>query len=252
MSDAGPRPTLLLAHGAGGSLAANYGPVMAGLTARYRVIGADYPGSGGTPRASRPLELDELADQLAAVADAEGVERYTVSGFSLGGAVAVRLAVRHPERVTALVLTAPFARADAQVRLTARVWRSLIEAGDPDTLGRFLLAHSLSPAALEAMGPRELESAVKETGAGVPPGTPEHVELAERLDVTADLARITVPTLVVSPADDPLVAPRLHREVAAGIPGARLMRIPGGHLPFAEHPDQWATLLTTPFPDRKE
>ncbi|MEU2712895.1 alpha/beta fold hydrolase [Streptomyces sp. NPDC007205] len=246
------RPALLLAHGAGGSLERNYGPVMDRLTARYTVIGADYPGAGGTPRALRPLELDGLADQLVAVADAKGVERFTVSGFSLGGPVAIRLAAWYPERVTGLVLTAPFARADAQVRLTARVWRALAESGDPDTLGRFLCAHALSPAALEAMDPQELESAAKETGAGVPEGTPEHVELVERLDVTADLARITVPTLVVSPVDDHLIPPRLHGAVAAGIPGARLEEIPGGHLPFAEHPDRWAALLTAPFPGGEE
>ncbi|MGJ5754567.1 pimeloyl-ACP methyl ester carboxylesterase [Streptomyces puniciscabiei] len=244
MPDTHSRPTLLLAHGAGGSTAANYGPVMEELRTRYRVIGADYPGAGSTPRATGPLELDGLADRLVAAADAEGVERFGVSGYSLGGAVAIRLAVRYPERVTGLVLTAPFARADAQVRLTARVWRALIESGDPGTLGRFVVAHALGPAALEAMAPQELEAAVKESGADVPKGTPEHVELVERLDVTADLARITVPTLVVSPVDDRLIPPRLHRAVATGIPGARLVEIPGGHLTFAEQPDRWAALLS--------
>jgi pimeloyl-ACP methyl ester carboxylesterase len=102
------------------------------------------------------------------------------------------------------------------------------------------------------MAPEQLRSTVKETGAGVPVGTPEHVELVERLDVTADLTRITAPTLVVSPADDPLIPPRLHRAVAAGIERARLVEIPGGHLPFAEHPDRWAALLTDPFTDRQE
>ncbi|MEU6667014.1 alpha/beta fold hydrolase [Streptomyces sp. NPDC046727] len=235
---------MLLAHGAGGSIAANYGPVMARLTERYTVLGADYPGAGGTPRATHPLELDELADLLLAVADAAGARRFAVSGYSLGGAVAIRLAARHPERVSALVLTAPFARADAETRLNAQVWQALCEAGDPDTLGRFLLARGLSPAALEAMAPGELAAAVKETGATVPEGTPEQVELVARLDVTADLARIGAPTLVVSPADDALVPPRLHRAVAAGIRGARLVEIPGSHLPFAEQPDRWANLLT--------
>ncbi|MEU7409368.1 alpha/beta fold hydrolase [Streptomyces sp. NPDC042638] len=238
------RPFLLLAHGAGGSTAANYGPVMDRLTSRYAVVGVDWPGAGGTPRATGPLDLDALADQLLLAADAAGARRFAVSGYSLGGAVALRLAARHPERVTSLVLTAPFARADTGLRLAARVWRGLAEAGEQDMLGRFLLARALSPAALDAMTPQEVEAAVRETGAGAPAGTPEQVELVERLDVTADLARIGAPALVVSPADDSLVPPRLHRAVAAGIRGARLVEIPGGHLPFAEQPDRWATLLT--------
>ncbi|MEU0332417.1 alpha/beta fold hydrolase [Streptomyces sp. NPDC006193] len=244
MPDADSRPFLLLAHGAGGSIAANYGPVTERLSRRYTLIGADYPGSGDAPRAAGPLELDALADRLTAAADAAGARRFAVSGYSLGGAVAIRLAARHPERVTSLVLTAPFARADAQMRLTARLWRTLVEAGDPDPLGRFLLAHGLSPAALDALDPAGLEEAVKEAGTGAPEGTAQQVELVERLDVTAELARIDVPTLVVSPAEDALVPPRLHRAVAAGIRGARLVGIPGGHLPFAEHPDRWAALLT--------
>ncbi|MGW1804821.1 alpha/beta fold hydrolase [Streptomyces sp. NPDC002078] len=252
MPDSTPRPALLLAHGAGGSLERNYGPVMDRLTARYTVIGADYPGAGSTPRATRPLELDDLADQLVAVADAEGIERFGLSGYPLGGPVAIRLAARHPERVTGLVLTAPLARADAQVRLTARVWRTLVESGDPDTLGRFLFAHALSPAALEAMTPEELEAAVKERGAAVPEGTPEHVELVERLDVTAGPGRIAVPKLVVSPVDDQLIPPWLHRAAAEGIPGARLVEIPGGHLASAEHPEQWAALLTDGLEDTPE
>ncbi|MGW7523391.1 hypothetical protein [Streptomyces sp. NPDC054783] len=46
--------------------------------------------------------------------------------------------------------------------------------------------------------------AAKETGAGAPEGTPEHMELVERLDVAADPARVSAPTPVISPVDDPL------------------------------------------------
>ncbi|MFI9808195.1 alpha/beta fold hydrolase [Streptomyces sp. NPDC052301] len=107
MSESTSRPALLLAHGAGGSPATNCGPVMDRLAVRYTVTGADHPGTGSTPRATRPLELNGPAEQLPAVADAAGVERFTASGFALGGPVAIRPAARHPERVTGLVLTAP-------------------------------------------------------------------------------------------------------------------------------------------------
>ncbi|WP_371271323.1 alpha/beta fold hydrolase [Streptomyces sp. yr375] len=240
----GSGPGLLLAHGAGGSVEANFGPVMDVLAAGHTVVGVDYPGTGGTPRATHPLELDTLVDELVAAADAEGLERFAVCGYSMGGPVAIRLAVRHPGRVTALALTAPFAHADAELRLTAQVWEALCAAGDPDTLGRFVLAHALSPAALDAPTPRELDAAANVTGRTVPEGTVDHVDLVMRTDVRADLAAITAPTLVISTVEDRFVPPRLHRATAAGIPGARLTEMPGGHLPFTEHPARWAALLT--------
>ena len=51
----GSGPGLVLAHGAGGSVAANFGPVLDGLAADRTVVGVDYPGSGDTPRANTPL-----------------------------------------------------------------------------------------------------------------------------------------------------------------------------------------------------
>ncbi|MEU6505747.1 hypothetical protein [Streptomyces sp. NPDC046942] len=86
--------------------------------------------------------------------------------------------------------------------------------------------HRLSSAALEALDPAALEAAAEETGAGVPAGTAEQVEPVERLDVTADPARITAPTLVVSTAGDALIPPRLHRAVTAGTPGPGRRRRP--------------------------
>ncbi|MFE5481875.1 alpha/beta fold hydrolase [Streptomyces sp. NPDC056527] len=74
--------------------------------------------------------------------------------------------------------------------------------------------------------------------------TPRHADLVARADVREDLPRVGVPTLVISSTEDRLVAPALHRAVAAGIPGARLAELATGHAPFAENPAVWGKLIT--------
>lgn len=240
----GSGPGLVLAHGAGSSLANTFGPILEGLAARYTVVGIDYPGSGDTPRAATPLSLDELADQLVAAADAEGLDRFAVSGFSLGGAVAVRAAARHPERVTALVLTASLPHRDNRIALATSVWRKLAESGDRELLAEFLLLISLGSKALEAMSPEQLRETLDFAAATAAEGSPEQATLAGRLDVRDDLAGLRVPTLVISTAKDWLTSTTLHRELADGIPGAELVEIDTGHLPMLERTDEWLQLIT--------
>ncbi|MGW7048776.1 alpha/beta fold hydrolase [Streptomyces avermitilis] len=120
----GTGPGLLLAHGATGSIEDNFAPVLPALAAAHTVVAPDYPGSGETPVADAPLDLDELTDSVVDSAVRRGVGRFAVLGFSLGTLVAVRAAVRHPERVTALVLTAGFARPDDHLLGLLPGWRA--------------------------------------------------------------------------------------------------------------------------------
>jgi pimeloyl-ACP methyl ester carboxylesterase len=241
----GSGPGLLVAHGAGGSVAANFGPVLDELAIERTVVGVDYPGSGDTPRAHARLNADELADQLVAAAVAEGLERFAICGFSLGGPIAIRAATRHPDRVTALVLTATFARANARLRLAASTWRELFESGDHLLLAEFLALVAFSTEFLDALGSVGLATTVGELARGVVTGTPEHTDLVERIDVRGDLARISCPTLVISTTADALVAPDLQHCLAAGISDAQVVEIDTGHLPMAEKPDEWQRLITT-------
>ncbi|MFC9815261.1 alpha/beta fold hydrolase [Streptomyces virginiae] len=240
----GSGPGLVLAHGAGSSVSNTYGPILEGLAARHTVVGVDYPGSGDTPRSTTPLDIDELADQLVAAAVAEGLDTFVLHGYSLGGPIAVRAAARHPERVTALVLTATMAHPNHQQALTLRVWGKLAATGDRRLVSEFLFPHALGPQAIEAMPAEQLEEAITYAAAEVADGTVEHAELAGRIDVRDDLAAIGVPTLVISTTDDHLAPPALHRRLAENIPGARLVEIPTGHLPMVESPEEWQRLIT--------
>ncbi|WP_327714551.1 alpha/beta hydrolase [Streptomyces sp. NBC_00490] len=240
----GSGPGLLLAHGAGSSLAGSYGPILEALAARRTIVGIDYPGSGDTPRATTPLTVDDLADQLVAAADAEGLDRFAVSGYSLGGPVAIRAATRHPGRVTALVLTAAFPHRDNRLALAASIQSKIAASGDRELLAEFLLMTALGTQALESMPTGQLQQTLGYTAASIADGSAEQTHLVSHVDVRDDLPGITVPTLVISTTDDRMTSPALHRQLAQTIPGAELAEIATGHLPMLERTDEWLQLIT--------
>ena len=107
---AGGTPLVLLHGGmAGGEIFAGLLPA---LSEGRRVIVPDLQGHGRTAEIDRPLRPEHLAGDIAALIEHLGLERADVVGYSLGGAVALRLAVEHPERVRRLVLVSTAARRD--------------------------------------------------------------------------------------------------------------------------------------------
>ncbi|MEU9790830.1 alpha/beta fold hydrolase [Streptomyces sparsogenes] len=239
----GSGPGLLLAHGATGSVDGNYGPILDGLAERYKVVGPDYPGSGRTPRAEEPLQLDRLADDVVATAVEEGLDTFAIAGYSLGTPVALRAASRHPERVTALVLTAGFARPNARMRLLVDDWLRHLRSGDGEALARWGMLLGAGAPFADRLSDEDMAAAVAGVRDSVPPGAIEQVELVGSVDVREDLGRVRVPTLVISTAVDSLVTPYHHRQVADGIPGAEFAELPSGHLPFVEAPAEWLGLI---------
>lgn len=116
VQEQGAGPAILLIHGLGGQ-ACHYTYRLAGLlAANYRVVTVDRPGSGYSQRdAAHPAGLASQADALAGLIDTLQLGQALVVGHSLGGAVALALAQRHPDKVKALALLSPLTQLPEEV-----------------------------------------------------------------------------------------------------------------------------------------
>lgn len=214
---------------------------------RRRVIAVDNRGSGQTQvTEDAPVTMETYADDLAAVLDAEGIDRAHIFGYSMGGCIAMTFALRYPQRARSLTVAVSFAymplpsRAGWMIQTT----RLLRDHGVPDALiNRVSAVHLL---------PEELFNFASVLDAWVAaPADPWQQTRAgyelqagalQNYDLRPHLNAISAPTLVVSAADDLLVPPHYQDEIAAGIPGARLVRRRGGHI-FMALPDPVLELL---------
>ena len=102
---------LLLLHGGLGQIEM-FGPVIPMLAKNRQVIGVDLHGHGRTGLGDRKINLIDIGNDLAAILTQLGYKQVDVLGYSMGGGVALRLAVQHPEKVRRLVIaSAPYAKA---------------------------------------------------------------------------------------------------------------------------------------------
>ena len=125
----GGKPLVLL-HGGFGSVEM-FGPNVELLAANHRVIGVDLQSHGRSPAADRPMRFETMADDIAELIRTLGLERASIMGFSLGGAVALRTAIQHPGVVERLVLVSTvFKRKGWYPEMTAGM-----DAMGPETAG---------------------------------------------------------------------------------------------------------------------
>lgn len=210
------------------------------LSPRYQVITFDNRGVGESdlPRAEMyPMAL--MADDAARLLKQLGVRRAHVLGASMGGTIALELALRHPRLVRSLVLACTWAKADARFIRTVEAWVRLARTVTLEERFRDVLFPMVySPAFFERPG--ALREGLIRVLAYPFPTTAEGLErqarglLAWNGARVKDLGRIKAPTLVLVGRDDILTPPAFSRALARLIPRATLRILPGGHGFFVE------------------
>lgn len=220
---------------------AMWAPQVAALKSTTRVVAPDLPGFGDAPSTGGVMSMNEAAEHVAREAKAAGVERALVCGLSMGGYVALALWRQHAELVAGFVFANTKAGPDDEAGADRR--RQL--AGRLQAEGSAFLVASPGPLFSDAAHPA-LWRLVKDIIDAQNPNSIAAAALgmAVRQDSTPDLARITVPTLVITGSNDALIPPEATRPIAEGIEGARYEVIEGaGHLSNLEAPEQFNALL---------
>ncbi len=220
----------------------------AGGGAGRRVVALDFRGFGESRGTEPATNLKTLADDVAALLDDAGAATATVVGLSMGGYVALAFAQRHAARLAGLVLADTRAGADGpEGRRKRDEGIALVRSRGAAAFAEATVPKLLAPEAEDAVRTRISAVAAEQP--------PESVAAAlaamrDRPDRTGDLSAITCPTLIVVGALDTVTPPEESRKMAAAIPGARLVEIPGaGHLANLEASDAFnaavASFLTS-------
>jgi pimeloyl-ACP methyl ester carboxylesterase len=236
---AGAGPPLFLLHGAFGD-SREWHPQLDELADEFTVIAWDAPGCGASSDPPETWRLPDYADCLAATIDALGLERPHVLGLSFGGALALQLFDRHPGLPASLVLASAYAgwagSLPAEV-VEERVQRGLRDSErEPEPVAR-----EFATTLFDENTPAELrEEVVAIMTEFHPVGVRVMARSLGEADLRHVLPRVDVPTLLLYADADQRAPLPVAKALQAGLPGVRLVVIPGvGHLTNLEAPDRF-------------
>jgi 3-oxoadipate enol-lactonase len=199
-----------------------------------RHVMPDLPGFDGTPAAKHSMSMDDYARFVLAAVDGQAI----FAGFSMGGYIALAIARRAPERMEGLILIDTRETPDTADARKGRydTIEKVRAQGIPPVVDA-MLPKMLTADAPQAM--RDRVRAIMNTSS--PEGVIAALEaMAQRPDSSKDLPNITVPTLIVVGAEDPITPPADAERMAAAIPNAKLVNIAGAaHMANFEKPEEF-------------
>ena len=218
------------------------------LSYRFRLVRYDERGCGLSDWDIARFSFEDWVDDLEAVVDAAGLDRFPLLGISQGGPVAIAYAVRHPERVTHLVLLGSFAQgrrksartpdelalAEAHIEIVRLGW------GRPDPTYRQIFVARFLPEATQEQWRSFDELQRRSTSPG---NAWRFVGEFADIDVTNLASKLTVPTLVMCSRREPGNRFEQSRLLAALIPNSRLVPLDSSNHLLPERDPAWKHFL---------
>lgn len=240
------RPVIVALHGGPGFDHGYLKPALAPICEWAQVVFLDLRGQGRSQKVpASTVTIDAMADDVAAFCAALGIERPIVLGHSVGGYVALTLALRHPQRVGGLLLANAAARFDLTTSLaileqrygpSVRAAAAIVFGGNLDPAALQLYLDLVLPTYTDA------STAAALSDLGLSGFDPEiagafFTNCLPHYDMRAQLSEMTVRTLVVAGENDWLTPPILARETAEALVNAELALLPEtGHFACNERP----------------
>jgi len=233
-------PVLVLSS----SIGADHGmwaPQMPDLLAHFRVVRYDTRGLGASDAPRAEYTMEQLGNDVLALADALKISKFAFCGLSLGGMIGQWLAINAPERLTGLILANTSPRVAPKSNWDDRR-RAVLEGGMAAivdaAMQRFFMPETL------AQGDPYASSVRATILATDPVGYAGCCSAIRDMDHTDSLRKIRVPTLVIVSDRDPSTPWEGHGEILAReIPGVRVTRFPTAHLSNVERPRSFTSAL---------
>jgi pimeloyl-ACP methyl ester carboxylesterase len=218
------------------------------LSCRFRLVRYDERGCGLSDWDIARFSFEDWVDDLEAVVDAAGLDRFPLLGISQGGPVAIAYAVRHPERVTQLVLLGSFAQgrrksartpdelalAEAHIEIVRLGW------GRPDPTYRQIFVARFLPESSQEQWRSFDELQQRSTS---PDNAWRFVGEFADIDVTNLAPKLTVPTLIMCSRREPGNRFEQSRLLAALIPDSRLVPLDSSNHLLPERDPAWKHFL---------
>jgi len=219
------------------------------LASSNELILLDNRGIGRSIDNGQPFDIAKLADDAARVIEMLGIERVNVLGWSMGGFIAQRLALQHPDRINKLILLSTDPGGANADLASADVWSKLIDiSGTPHEQARRLLSLVFPRAIVESIY-REFGDIVAAARAQLSHDLVNHQVAAmdawHRTGVGNRLREMNLPVLIATGTADIVIPPSNALKLVNAIPGAWLAQFNGGHAFMYQYPRPLADLVNS-------